>query len=45
MSRAAKLGLGTLGGLALMAGIAWIYQDAMLLEHDAPDDEYIYWPN
>jgi uncharacterized sulfatase len=32
MSRAAKIGLGILGSLALMAGMAWIYQDAILLE-------------
>ena len=59
MSRAAKIGLGILGSLALMAGMAWIYQNAILLElaempvnidktlvePDARDDEYIYWPN
>ncbi|MBD3855878.1 MAG: sulfatase-like hydrolase/transferase [Acidobacteria bacterium] len=32
MSGAARVGLAILGGLALMLGVAWIYQDAILLE-------------
>ncbi|MHC4932533.1 MAG: sulfatase-like hydrolase/transferase, partial [Planctomycetota bacterium] len=32
MSRAAKVGLGMLAGLALMVGMAWFWQDAILLE-------------
>jgi arylsulfatase A-like enzyme len=32
MSRTAKVGLGILGGLALVASVAWIYQDAILLK-------------
>jgi uncharacterized sulfatase len=32
MSKAAKVGLGVLGGLALVAGVVWLYQDAILLK-------------
>ena len=32
MSTLAKVGIGMLGGLALMAGVAWIYQDTILLK-------------
>ena len=32
MSRAAKVGLGMLAGLALVVGMAWFWQDAILLE-------------